>query len=311
MPHRCIFLLLAVLGLIAPALAEDEPTRTPVTDLGLVGDLYLPAHPSGRLAAVIVLGGSEGGLGESAAREARLMAGQGFAALQLAYFGVGNLPGDLELIPLEYFKIAIDWLRAQPSVDGARIGIAGTSIGAEVALVVASRYPQVRAVVAALPSSVVWPGISHSSARAASTFTQAGKPVPFLPYGGSSGSIFTLYSEGLKNLPAHPDAAIAVEHINGPVMLVCGKDDSLWPSCAMAEQVSARLKSWRFAHTHELLEYEDAGHRAFGPPVDPGSAEFAKLGTLGGDAAGNNAARMDNWPRALQFLNTALRADLP
>jgi uncharacterized protein len=302
-------LALSCLGALH-ARADEAPSRTAVTDLGLVGDFYAPVHPAGRLAAVIVLGGTEGGLGESAARDAQDIAAHGFAVLQLAYFGVGSLPKEPTLLPLEYFKIAIDWLRAQPSVDGARIGIEGTSLGSEVALVVAAHYPDIRAVVAGAPSSVVWPGIRRTSTNLSSTFSLSGKPFPYLPFGAPGGSIYSLYADGLKGSASHPEAGIAVEKINGPVMLICGKDDTLWPSCEMAEQVTARLRDWRFRYTHELLEYEDAGHRVFGRPVDPGSADLARLGILGGDPEGNNAARHDNWPRTLQFLDSALRAGL-
>ena len=69
-----------------------------------------------------MLGGSEGGLGAGAARVARAIAEHGYAVLQLAYFGAPGLPKQLQLIPLEYFKTAIDWLAAQPGVDPRRMG---------------------------------------------------------------------------------------------------------------------------------------------------------------------------------------------
>ncbi len=100
-----------------------------------------------------------------------------------------------------------------------------------------------------------------------STYTLAGRPLPYLPYGwtGSFVSIFALYNDGLKAVDRHPDAVIAAEQINGPVMLICGNADTLWPSCSMSEQVAARLKSKGFRRPVQLLEYPDAGHAAFGP----------------------------------------------
>ena len=56
-----------------------------VTADGLVADLHLPADSRGRLPAVIVLGGSVGGLDERTGWEARALADRGYAALQLAY----------------------------------------------------------------------------------------------------------------------------------------------------------------------------------------------------------------------------------
>jgi hypothetical protein len=279
-----------------------------VTANGLVADLYAPAGAKGRLPAIIVLGGSEGGMGAATARDARLIAQHGYAALQVAYFDAPGLPKELGLIPLEYFKTAIDWLRAQPGVDPDRIGIEGTSVGGEVALTVASHYPQIKAVVAAVPSSVVWPGISHTNPNPPSTFTQAGQPLPDLPYGGGAfTSVYDLYARGLPALDQHPAAIIPVERINGPVMLICGKADTLWPSCPMSEQVTARLKARHFRRPVAFLSYADAGHAVFGPPADPASPHFAALGSLGGSPQGNQAARQDNWPRAMAFMDEALK----
>ena len=282
--------------------------KTAVTANGLVADLYAP-RLRGRLPAIIVLGGSEGGMGAGAARDARLIAQHGFVTLQVAYFDAPGLPKELGLIPLEYFKTAIDWLRAQPNVDPNRIGIEGTSIGGEAVLVIASHYPQIKAVVAAVPSSVVWPGISYVVQQPPSTWTLAGKPLPDLPYGwsGSFKGVYDLYAEGLKGLDKHPEAVIPVEFINGPVMVICGKDDKLWPSCPMSEQVVARLKAKGFRHPVMFLAYGDAGHAVFGPPVPADSPHFSDLGSLGGTPQGNETAREDNWLRAMDFMDEALK----
>lgn len=283
------------------------PTETAISEDGIVATLYTPTDVSGRLPGVITLGGSGGGLDEPTARYSRLIAQRGYLVLQLAYFGAPGLPKDLELIPLEYFETAIDWLRAQPHVDPGRIGLVGGSIGGETALTIASHYPQIRVVIATMPSSVVWPGIVHHSGEPASTYTLEGKPLPYLPYGGPFTTVYALYAKGLLALDQHQDAIIPVEHINGPVMLVCGKSDTLWPSCAMSEQVAARLKAKHFRHPVSLLEYAGAGHAVFGKPHDPGSPNFAKLAELGGTAEGNNAARADSWAKAMQFLDAALK----
>jgi dienelactone hydrolase len=282
--------------------------RTAVSTNGLFADFYKPAEATGRLPAIIVLGGSEGGLARGTAREAWLLASHGYAALQLAYFGLPGLPEDMNLIPLEYFKAAIDWLRNQTEVDPDHIGILGTSIGGETVLLVASHYPEIKAVVAAAPSSVVFPGMHGRDVIPSSTYTLAAQPLPDLPYGASRfTSVYDLYAKGLAALDQHPDAVIPVERINGPVMLVCGEEDRLWPSCLMSRQVVARLKDKAFGYKVELLAYPNAGHYVFGPPLVPGSTLFVQLGALGGTIDGNQTARQDAWPRAMAFLDAALR----
>jgi dienelactone hydrolase len=251
-----------------------SPTKTAVTANGLVADFYQPAESRGPLPALIVLGGSRGGLDDRTAWEATALAEHGYAALHLAYIvGPGlptsaNLPTAIHLIPLEYFKTAIDWLRSHPAVDPNRIGVVGTSIGGMTALLVAAHYPDVRVVVAAVPSSVVWSTFGSSRT---SMFSVAGQPLPYLPYGLSPApGVRDLFDDGLNALAKHPDAVIPVEKINGPVMVICGKLDALWPSCRMSAQVMARLEANNFKHAFQMLEYADAGHSVFGPsPPSP------------------------------------------
>jgi dienelactone hydrolase len=263
----------------APAAAL--PARTAVGVNGLVADLYTPSGANGRVPAIIVLGGSEGGFGKVAAWEAWLLAEHGFAALQLACFDGPGQSHRLAFIPLEYFQSAIDWRHAQPMVDPMRIGLLGASRGGEAALLIAAHDPAVRAVVAAMPSSVVWPGIARGLDTPA--FTLAGKPVPFLPAGTQGGftSVDDLFAKGLLALDQHPDAVIPVETINGPVLLVCGEQDRLWPSCDMSRQVAARLKAKAFKFDVQLLAYDDAGHYGFGPPLPRDSASFINAGGIG------------------------------
>ena len=287
--------------------ALAEPVETAVSADGLVGELYRPAGRPAR-AAILVLGGSEGGVA-GASHEARDLARHGYVTLALAYFGAPGLPDSLTNIPLEYFKSAIDFLGERPGVDPNRIGVVGTSKGGEAALLVAATYSQVRAVVAGVPSSVAWQGYNPKNPLdAAPSWTLQGKAVSFVPYAMDAPftSVFDLYRRSLAKLDEHRDALIRVERIAGPVMLACGQADALWPSCPMTEAIVSRLKAERFRFPVQVLEYPGAGHAAFGIPIPAGDPALARLQALGGDAAGNIAARADSWPKALDFLSRAL-----
>ena len=98
-----------------------------------------------------------------------------------------------------------------------------------------------------------------------------------------------------------------MEKINGPVRVICGKLDSVWPSCRMAVQIVARLETGKFPHAVQLLDYANGGHSVFGPAIPPEAPAFASLGSLGGSPAGNNAARIDSWPKAVGFIDAALK----
>lgn len=306
-------ILALLLTLASPAQAVINSAAAPRAKLvhedDLLGDYYAPTTSSDRRKpAILLLGGSEGGLGGGAKRQARALAARGYVVLHLSYFGGPGQPTALKLIPLEKFYRGLDWLKAQPGVDGDRIGVVGTSKGAEAALLVASRRSDVRAVVLGSPSSVVWGGIDGMSGVNESSWTEKGKPVPFTPYGwtGKWEGLLALYTAGLAGADGRR-GAIPLERVSGQVTMVCGEKDALWPSCPMAREVAARLRASGRRVT--LLAYPDAGHAAFGPPAEPDapppSAEAMAM--MGGTAAATNAARADAWPRVLEALDAALK----
>lgn len=102
-------------------------------------------------------------------------------------------------------------------------------------------------------------------------------------------------------------AAIPVERIQGPVLLVSGEDDQLWPSKDLADMVFQRLVQHAHPYPFEHLSYRGAGHAAFGVPDVPTYGSSATpLFVLGGTPAGNARARADSWPRMLAFLREHL-----
>jgi hypothetical protein len=107
---------------------------------GIYANLYLPKHTAVRRPAVLVLGGSDGGLTTSFA--AALLAAHGYPSLALAYFKAPGLPEDLNNIPLEYFTKALRVLRAQPGLDHRHVLVAGVSRGSEAALLLGASFPR-------------------------------------------------------------------------------------------------------------------------------------------------------------------------
>jgi dienelactone hydrolase len=289
-----------------PQLAPAGDTGRRITDEGLLAN-YFPA--ARKAPAVLLIGGSVGGLSLEMNNAAKALQSEGFSALHLSYFRAPGQNPRLELIPVEYFAAALTWLRRQPEVDPARIAILGGSKGAEAALVVAVRHPELKAVIAALPSSVVWPGIvwGGSETPIGSSWSESGRPVPHLshaPYDADKGGTQAdAYGASLESLPKYPEAIIPVERIEGRVLLVCGEADRLWPSCPMARQIEQRLREHgRPAAT--LLAYHDAGHAAFGLPMP---LDDPRLTSLGGTPQGVAAARSDSWQKAVAFLKAILQ----
>lgn len=293
----------------APAPAP-APTGIAVREQGLVGTWFPPSNGK-RGPALLVIGGSEGGEEVSKAMGG-LFAAQGYGVLALAYFNADGLPKQLQEIPIEYFRTGISWLAARPEVDAKRIGLWGASKGGEAALLIAAHDPRIHAVVAVVPSSVVWQGINYSNyMEQKSSFSLGGKPVAFVPYDSTAPfkSVLDLYQRSLKAVAANPDAVIPVEKIDGPVLLISGKADGLWPSSTMAGQVDQRLAEHHFRFAHRWFDYPDAGHGIAFPRM-PANVEAA-MGQLGGTPAGNAAARADAWQQTLGFFAAALGAPKP
>lgn len=287
-------------------MTEPGPGGWRVTENGLLANYYPAEH---KAPGLLVLGGSEGGLA-GADFLARPLSAHGYSVMALSYWGGPGQPRHMEKLPLEYFDTAICWLQHQDRVDADRIGLIGGSKGAEAALITASRNPSVATVVATAPSSVAWAGLDLAKpwrmAHISSTWSIGGKPVPYVPYTSASHTSLDMYQDSLTANPAAVDrASIRVEATQAPIMLVCGKADTMWPSWDMARALQQRALE-AGGPTVTVLAYDNAGHGAQGPPAVPGDQRYDLLDTYGGTIDGNQAALADSWPKILEFLDTHL-----
>jgi hypothetical protein len=114
-----------------------------------------------------------------------------------------------------------------------------------------------------------------------------------------------LFEDALKDKSAVDRAVIPVENLQSALLLISGKDDRVWPSASMAEQIIARLRAHRFSFTCRHLSYENAGH-SFGLPNLPRTNDATGTLKMGGTSAGNAEAAVQSWRAILQFLNAEL-----
>jgi dienelactone hydrolase len=289
--------------------------RISVDENGLIGTLFVPSGAEG-FPSVIVLGGSEGGLMEG---RAAMLASHGFVAFALAYFGTGDLPNQLINIPVEYIKRAIAWMNTQRYVDSERLAVFGTSKGGELALLSGALFPELRAVVAVVPSGVVFRGIGKlKDGSISSSWSKNGKPLPFAA-GPITQSVtedinhriisrqpirwVDWYLDQLSDHDSVQKATISVENIQGPVLLVSGGDDQMWPSGILSGMIVNRLEKFRHPFTFSHLHYPKAGHAIVQPyyPTTDRSEAFA----LGGNPEDDAAAQADSWRKIIQFLKTS------
>jgi dienelactone hydrolase len=286
------------------------------------------SYPKGKtgLPTVIVLGGAEGG-SRSVRGEGPKFASRGFAVLVLPYYSppkpplgereIKELPADFKEIPIDRLELARNWLAGRKEADAGRIALYGASKGAEFALLAASHFEWIKAVVAVAPSDVIWEGWGLTIPEGTcSSFSFKGKPFPFVPYvgfGAEQGRHFKGLPVFLRrphdrgraaNPKAAVEARIPIERFRGKLMLIAGQDDQLWNSAMMAHNIAER-RAGAGLSTDSLI-YSDAGHILTGTGWAPTTHYNAGLVQNGGTPAGNAAAQGEAWPKMLAFLRGAL-----
>lgn len=234
-------------------------------------DTELFARDGARQPLLVGLGGSEGGSAWASdvwAPQRERFLDQGYAMLAVGYFGSKTTPDRLDRISLDAVQAAIDRAAADPRIDGNCVVLIGGSKGAELALSLASREPKIRGVVALVPGDAVFAGLTD--ALTTSSWTWQNEPLPFLPVPWNAtgdliaGNLRAVFEASRAALPEHPDTAIAVERINGPILFVSATKDEMWPSKEMSDAMMQRLDANTFVHPHQHLPV-DGGH---GAPLD-------------------------------------------
>ncbi|CUA83159.1 serine hydrolase [Pseudidiomarina woesei] len=282
----------------------------------LQGLLIMPKHRTGPLPTVIVLGGSDGGLG-GAQRTATALADQGIAALAVGYFGMPKLPPTLNSIPLEYFNSALEYIDSAPELNRnqcQQVPVVGSSRGAELALLLGAKFKHYGPIIAISPSSHTWGAIGDSNSAA---WTLNGKPIPFVPRHSNpdySAKRFVgrdYFARDLNHTDAK-QAAINVDGNSAQVLLFAGDDDQLWPADLMANNIA---EHWQGTHVSSRITkviYPNAGHViAPGMPSDITEASLSNNQTLvlGGTPAANATAQQDILERTVNAIKSPICYD--
>jgi dienelactone hydrolase len=301
--------------------------RTEVHAQGLVGTMFTPSG-GGTHPGVVLLGGSEGGLHEG---DAALLAGHGYAVFALAYFGIEGVPPCLANIPVEYFGHALRFLADQEHVRGDRLAIMGGSFGGQAALLVASLFPEIRAVVSMAGSGVITQGIDgnigdgdfvHILDTEVPPWTWRGSPLPFIADPTTPElrrqvdahepvAMRGSFEHGLRDAARVAAATIPVERIHGAVLLISAGDDRSWPCETLSDIALHRLAAHQHTYEYRHIRFPAAGHGICVPPfrpttdtVVPGPGVMLDLGGTPQDTA---AAQQKAWGEILIFLNAHLQ----
>jgi dienelactone hydrolase len=283
----------------ALTLSRWHPVPNVVEPAGdLVGRVFEP--PGGASGpGVLVLHGADGTPQEHVAA---LLAQHGFTAFALEYIGGPGLPDAVVEVAMTYVKAAIDWLHDHERVTGDQIGIWGTGRGGELGLFVGSLYDGIGPVVSVGGSGILWEGravrgppagtaawaVDGGSRSYLSVPTEEDRPTRYTEALAAAGDLET------------ETATIPVERIDGPVLLVSGGDDGVWPSARLHALAADRLEA-RGHPSFEHLRYADAGRQILQPYLPLRGTTGP---TYGGTLAGNAEAAHAHWPRVLGTLST-------
>tara|TARA_B100000678_G_scaffold185_1_gene168 strand:+ start:1142 stop:2146 length:1005 start_codon:yes stop_codon:yes gene_type:complete len=289
------------LEMVEPTAAQGERVDTG----DVLGNFY-PAKGASNGPGVLLIGGSEGGLGSDMTRLALALQDDGFSVLHQSYWRAPGQPDRIEDIPLETFQRGHSWLRARPEVDPARTAMIGWSRGTEATQLLAIRDPSIKAIVLGMPANAVWPGFSWDEPwkQFGSPWSWRGEALPSLDLSGirtMGGNMDEAARKTAAREKQDPAAAIPIDEVGAPVLMICGQSDIVWPSCQMGRAIADRAAQAGKADVR-LLAYPDAGHYAFGAPMSEDDEAFDKLDKLGGSAEGNADALRESYREIVAFL---------
>jgi dienelactone hydrolase len=188
---------------------------------------------------------------------------EGYAVLSIGYFGTKHGPEALDRISLNAIYDTIIEISKHPNIDETKIALLGSSRGGELALNLASRYTDFDAVVAIVPSHVSFAGLTLTANTSAWIYNGTQIPYVGIPFKGLipaiRGQSKKAVQLALEDEASVSRSVIPVELTNGPILLLSAKDDQLWPSKYMSDQIVARLREHHFKHYYEHYSF-DGGH---------------------------------------------------
>ncbi len=184
--------------------------------------IYVRKPAAGRRPPVVALWGGIDGWKEETYENAQVFLEQGFATVSVDMPGVGESPVLGSADGERQFSPVFEWIRAQPDLDGSRIGVLGSSFGGYWAGKLAHTHRQY------LTAVVSWGGCAHYTFQP-EWFSTRRYPDSYLMdlietrarmLGGST---YEDYAARIGKLSLLDQGIL--EEPNAPLLLVNGKDD--------------------------------------------------------------------------------------
>lgn len=234
------------------------------SDSGVDTELFV--GPGNNQPLIVGLGGSEGGNAWASSRwkaQRDKFITEGYAFLALGYFDAPGAPENLDRISLDKVHQAIKTAMEHLQISNQKVALIGGSKGAELALVLASHYPDISCVVSIVGSNAAFPALTFGAST--SSWTYQGNEVPYVPATWSTvpsllkGNLRKSFEIMMEDTTAVRKALIEVEKIQGPIFCLSATRDEMWPSKEMSDAMMSRLREKNFNFPYEHVSIE-GGH---------------------------------------------------
>ena len=273
----------------------DGVDVTYVDEGRMQGFRFVPKEKSHK-GLVICFGGSEGSPNFETAKR---LAEEGYETFALFMFGMKNQQQTLRKIPLEQFEDVISYINKNIK-DNKPISVLGASKGAEYALNLASKYPEIDNLILISPSSYNFAGLDFKDYG--SSWTYKGKELPYIDIKKSSFNSFLkniivpaiikspisykeTYNSAIEEDSTSQEKLIPIKNVKANILMIVGEDDLMWDSLAMANKIKEQNPKAM------IYSYKGAGHIFAGNGIlNLGKIRIA----TGGIIEGNEKARSES-----------------
>ncbi|MBN3346497.1 acyl-CoA thioesterase [Clostridium botulinum] len=291
------------------------------------GELFYKEKSNSK--TVLMLGGSSGDA-QALALLAAPLASKGFNVLMVPYFASEGLSDKLEKVSLEYFEKIFKWIENNEITKSKEIFLHGTSKGGELALLLASRYKQIKKVVAVEPHAYCFQALNGMMVgNNVSSWSYKGESIPYIevdnniffedqkkaiekgiPFGFAS-----TYKKSIEKAVNKEEARIKVENSEADILMITGKEDNIWNSYDGCLEILDNLKKSNYKNNVELLTCDKMGHPIPVPYIIPISETLSMnimggVFSSGGTIEGNAEGQFKSWERTIEFLMNPLSQKL-
>lgn len=240
---------------------------------------------------------------------AESLAREGYETLAVFMYGMENQPKTLVRIPLEQFEDVLHYINTNIE-DREPITVVAASKGAEYALNLATKYPQISNLILTAPSAYNFAGLDFNNYG--SSWTWEGEELPYIDIMKSDFSVYLknlllpmiikspisykeTYDTAIAQDPNSKEKLIPVEETDANIMLIVGKEDQMWNSLEMAELIKCQGSDNIVIHA-----YNGAGHIFNGDGV----LEMSDLRIeTGGSIEANERANIESIKEINKFLD--------